>query len=441
MNKSKGSFSFLLILLSLGLLLSQCSGPAEYDPPEIMLLNPQEGSSYSVSDTIFMDLEITASAEIVFTKIDLINDKDIAVISNSVSVGGTALSLYNYPLVISRQDLPTGNYRLHIRVENEFQSSNLYRSVLIQEKLLATEGVYLISHNWNNVTNFELMDSLMIPTPVYSLSGDYGGAVVNSDRGYICSIGEYTGNFVCYHPESNTVMWQYQALINPPFPYFTSICRSSMVVYVSLYRDFIFGYDDYGVEKIRTWLTNDKYPYRSMLTENFLLTAEKGRYLDRNYITSYYLASGVTKDAFETEYEELFFLLSNDDNVYVAGAKPWGGVDIILYDVENNHKEPIMEIEGKIVCVEKCGLNRCLIATKTEVLLYSAPYQIRSVIQKEDVSSITYNYADGTIWLISGQEVLKYRDYSYVLEKSNTFEATLDDLVIMYNRDLFLTDY
>lgn len=441
MNKSKNAVFVLSILLIIGLLFAQCSVQEDYDPPEILLLNPPAGSNYSVNDTIFIDLEVTAAAEILFITIDLINDKDVAVLSMPVSFEGTSFLLDKYPLVISRQNLSTGTYRLHIRVENELQSSNLYRSVLIQEKSLTTAGVYLISHNWNNQTDFAIMDSLVTANLIYSLSGDYGGAVVNSDRGYIYSIGKYTGNFVCYHPESNNEMWQYQALINPPFPYFTTICTNSKVVYVSLYRDFIFGYDDYGVEKIRTWLTNDKYPYRSMLTENFLLTAEKGRYMARDYFTSYYQASGVTKDVFETEYEDLFFLLSQDDEVYVAGSNSGEEIDIILYDVENNHVDPLITIDGKIMCVEKCGIDRCFIATATEVLLYIAPYHIQSVIQKEDISSITYNYADRSIWIISGQEVFKYSDYSYVMENSNTFEASLDDLVIMYNRDLFLTDY
>ncbi len=431
--------SFLIFAISL-LLLAKCKPEKELLIPEITSFSISNDIIYAL-DTLHFDLSAYSDSPIRSATLRLTDDSGVTLLSSVVNgLESMVLELKDEWFVLSRKDLAGGNYCLEATVSNEDGVAKEEIVIAINALDPFTAGVFLISHHNEYSTDVALLDDDLNTTSVYSLQGDFLDAAIDCDDDLLFTIGKMSGNLVCYNVEDEMIQWIFQAEHNPPFPYFQALVHSDNMIWIALYHNNILGFDHHGVEKYRAWLTRDRLPVSLLITENYVVAEEYSRTIMKKVLTSWYRASGVVHNPMEAAFDDIVLIDGSNNKILYAGVSG-DNTTFFAHDLTMNERRRLFDYSGKIVKACKGSGGCYFLVSENEVLTFCPDYEITHSLALGNIKSISYDHIEKKLWIIADKTLFKYNMQDNVLEKSNTFDATPEKVIIRYNRNLFSSEY
>ncbi|HPE85814.1 MAG: hypothetical protein M0O94_00050 [Bacteroidales bacterium] len=425
------------IISALVLLLAvQCDSPADIQPPEIAVIQPEPGDSFNVYDTLLFSFHALTDYTLLQVNAVLVDDEGQSVIRLNVPLEGSSVSLDEIPMILSRKDLPTGMYDLEFTVTDTYGTAAVVVPVMIYALDLHTKNRYLISHTSHNQTDIHILQEDLTLTYAYSVQGDFGHAATDSQNNLLYTVGRYSGHLMCYSVEDKAIQWMVEAVVNPPFPFFSAAVLASGWFWVALYQDNVFAYDHAGIEKFRTYLIHERYPEALYVTDRYLVAVERTKYQQKVVLTTWYANGGAFHDAVEMPYDSLLIIGHDHDVLYLSGYTQ-GQTTLFSRDILYNENLPLGTYNKHFTSVCRGFPGTYFLVCREGVVRFSPPYTLVQVLSRPHIRSITFDHAENVLWLIAANQIEKYNAHTFLLENSNTFDAIPDAILIMYNRNVF----
>lgn len=389
-------------------------------------------------DTIHFSLDVYSDVSIESAKLYLKNDEGQLLLTHIVSgVEGLSLTIENGSFILSRKDLKSSIYAIELIVVNK--NGVAKTSVNQPVNAIDPEVVeqYLIMHDDEYETIVAFVDDEVNITAGWMMQGDFLDAAIDCDDDLLFTIGKESGSLICRNLEENYNVWMYDAVHNPPFPYFQAFAKSENMIWVALYQNNILGFDNSGIEKYRAWLTHNKFPESMLITDKYLVVEEYSMTTMKKVMSSWYMASGVLNESQETPFSDMLLIGNVDDEILYAGVAD-GVSKFYAHDLTMSERRWLFD-EEEVFYLSCNGSDGCyFLASETAIFTYCPEYSlVRNFDVGEVITSITYEHLSNTLWITTVNSVLKYDMRDNILENSNTFDASPDKVIIRYNRNLF----
>jgi hypothetical protein len=275
---------------------------------------------------------------------------------------------------------------------------------------------------------------------LFSLSGDFLDAYVDSDDDIIFTVGNMTGNLICSDLDASEELWQFGVDTNPPFPKFRAATSSDNHIWVSIHPDYILGLDHIGEEKFRSSLSIDRYPESMIVSDRYLVAEEYSKSTAKKTLSKWYVQSGVLAESCETFADDLILLDARDNELYYVEVHD-AISSLYILDLVYNDRRWLFDYPGVFNLSCRGPHGKYFLSSGSGLYIYSPDYTIEyKHTFNHTIKSMTYDYLNATLYLIAGNTVYKYSTEQDIVEKTNTFDASPDKVLIQYNRNLFTSE-
>ena len=431
-------FLYGAFLLCQAVCFSSCTRTPLETAPEITCFEVHNMESLSAMDTLWFSLCASHQSIITSVRLTFSDSNGSVLLSQSWNPETEVVLFEEAYFLLNRKDLPTADYTLRATVSSSGMAANTSLPVTINALELEVVNYFLISEkNANNVTAEILHDDLSV-SDFAIFAGDFLDAAIDSDDNFMFLSGEKTGDMICYSLDDKETIWEKVCTPNPPFPCFTSMEYASDLIYIAEYNSYIYGFDRFGIEKYRAFPVGSMVPNELMLADDYLVATVYDPASGNDLLVSWYLASGVHHTTLDFGYEDLLLIGAEQNIVYFSCAQQ-GNVSIIKYDLLWDEKVPVAGVQRAFHC--SCGGGGVYyLADEWGIYRFSAGSGLVALFEMSNVSFMTRDAVEESLWIISGNGLFKYRVEDDVIEKSNTFDFSPASLVIQYNRNRFLSD-
>lgn len=204
-------------------LFSACRKEEEDVPPTIALVRPSDGFSFTVPDTLEVELDAYSEGPLDRVLISLLNAQGVPVVPVlSLTPTGNPAHI-EVPLPVTNEALASGNYRLVAEARSGEASARAEAEVQITAAPLRLRHVIVLTRPAPDQLGIQRIDSLGELHAVSTVLADLNGADVSSTAGSFFTIGPYTGPLTAYAADGGATRWARPNSSNAGIPWFTSL--------------------------------------------------------------------------------------------------------------------------------------------------------------------------------------------------------------------------
>ena len=404
-------------------------------PPDINITVPSENQQVSIPDTINIKADITDDSPLTEVKVNIVDADLIPVLPSLIYHPMQTTYQVNIDYPIDDVMLTSGYYNVHVYASDGTNTKNDYKKIYVNEvpkRFLFVAAVTKVNFNTLQVMK---IDSVYNATSMFTVNSDYSASDVNSKNQLLYIAGNYFGNVNAYNLTNNTLAWTIPALINPPFPCFTSLYYNGTYALVSNYNGTIKGYDKNGALKYSINTPADRYPGKLYPHNQYLFTEMTVVSGGSKTIAVYYYSTSYLMQQLLITYSVVDFYSKDADNVFVFVNEAGQGMMKIYSITDNNVWEPIVIPTGKIYSVAQIDPLHYLIAHDNGIYQYD--YSANSLVlfvpglqaDKIKFNSLTNEVIASHAKTIS---VYNYPSASYV--NSVVLSDTIRDFHLVFNK-------
>jgi len=431
----------IAVFLFFILVFSGCSEDPVQQPPEISFFRVINSGTLYALDTLKFDLVVQSEYPVSSLKMSLKSNEGTVLLSHVWNQENShEITLYDEAFLLSRKDLETGTYMLEAYVYAENGTAKDIRDVPLVALAPEVERVMLVCHNNELTTTIGVIDSDLSFSEMFSLNGDFLDAYADSDDEFLYTVGSMSGNLICTSLKTFEEVWQYGVDTNPPFPKFRAALLSEDHIWVSIHPDYILGFDKIGVEKFRANLSTERYPESMIIDDNLVVVEEFSKATAKKSLSRWWRVSGALMESHETFADDLILMGFHDNELYYAEVND-AISSIYAIDLYYNSRRWLFDYQGvfKMSCRGSNGTY--FLTSGPDLYVYSPDYSVefRHTFH-QPVESMTYDNLNAILYVIAGNAVFKYSTAQNIVEKTNTFDASPDKVVIQYNRNLFTSE-
>jgi hypothetical protein len=339
--------------------LTSCKKDEDTEAPVIELTSPVENTQYNVFDEIPVIGTVYDNKSLVYVKIELDDENLIPVLPAVQSNPETNNYQLNQAYAIDDIHLASGTYYLHVQAKDDFQATNKYVKLHINETPKKIQYYLAVTRQGSNLSVIKI-DTLFQTSTMLTVTSDYLGSGVSSDYGqfYIC--GSYTGDMQVYALSNWEPIWNVPVTIDPPFAWFTGfMLQDDGYCWVGYREGKYEKYDPYGNLRLSVNTATTWAPRIFCRAGDKLVTEEKNTTGPERALVIHYEFSGAVYNNLFTDETTLALVNIDDDNVFSVtnDNTNQGHLYVFNVDVVSEYEPPSNLGPGEALCAVNVGTD------------------------------------------------------------------------------------
>lgn len=428
MKKLHLSSVFILILF-----LFACKKETDNTHPLISIQSPSKYSSYQVLDTIPVIASITDDSPITNVKIVLTDNEFRPMLASYNYTPNTTVFNLDVDYPLNDYYLENGDYYLLIQATDGKNPKNQYQQIEIIGFSKELKGIVVISKQSSNAFDFILTAENNQQHFLFQVSGDYAASAINSRNNQIYWAGKNSININAYNLLDYSIDWQLPLLINPPM-HSENCLYFDEYLFSTFRNDYIRGFDVNGTISFTTSIEEsalNKIIYRH---NDLILVDQQSKTNAYTYITSYYLTTGIEKQRRQSNFETIAFLSHSIDELFIVANNDIEGL-IMLYDPYLNVLSPLKSIPEKFNSALQTEAGVLILSSTNKIWQYEySSNQINEIENVESGAKLLFESLRESIIVVGEMSIRIYSYPEFVLETTNTFNDSIVNAHLYYNK-------
>jgi hypothetical protein len=430
-----------IFVFTLVLAFMQCR-KEENSLPSFEIIRPFENSQWAVHDTIDFEIANQSSVFIKQVKVCVINSSFVPVTSEDLYELIDNSWDFKGEHIINNSSIETGTHYFRVMmIDKNGNTSTRYSRISISELPLRSEALYVVGRQSNSVYNVYRCDSFPEYAKVLTLNTDFSGSAIcsSSDLLYVC--GKYTGPLAAYDIDnSHQLLWQEDALLNPPFPWFEGIDFDGRYLTAG-YTDnrvkgflpggslqFVFELDEYFP---RVFLRH----YDDQQQKEYLVIGASHYSGLHHLVSVHYDMSYSNMQFLMTTWEVHSMFSKNYDEIYMFGNESGQAVMKIYKISDNNFYVLKLLPTGKLYDVVRISSGVFLISHDQGVFMYqSSTNSLTPYGMFPGKGTFSYDQVSGKCFYATGGTLTIFDYMSSTVEGNVTFADSIVQMHILFNK-------
>ncbi len=313
----------ILILVSAVLLLfNSCQNDDDEEFPVVEITSPVSGAHYSVPDSIKVEATVTDNENIEWIQLDLVdkNQKRVGKTFSVKDINKTSFSVDEY-YPVTDIHLGSGSYYLQLTASDGNNIKHGQQRVYIDEAPRELQYYLLITRSNPNQVRVYALDSTGTYQAIITEGTDYLDSEYHSGSKTLVISGTSIYNLQAYGSEKFEKVWEISVVANPPEPYFTALAANKNETLLGFYKGEAAVYNSNG-NRIKTFfMQNQRYPYKLLKHDDYLISAEQNIPNNDRFLVSYfYNGSSIYRKQFiDFAVQDMFS--DNHDEIIIFGNR------------------------------------------------------------------------------------------------------------------------
>ena len=421
---------FSLVLIKILCVMGSCQ-KQDNAPPRINVNTPLNNSSFQIPCMVQVEGDVNDNKSLSRIEISVVDENSLPVTTTiSQNISGDQFE-FNEQFIINNRLLPSGNYFVKVRVEDEAENSNSsYTPIALSEVTRELLGIYLVSSD-QSTTNLSFLDDMGNITLKSTILGNHKVSEVNSKHQYIFLGTDVSG--ISLETDFYTTKWEVPFL-SSTYDFFQDVNKSkdNDQLYISNGDGVIRRFDKNGIQiggyvaDFQNWFAHLNE------VENYVIVDTYSNLFTR-WITVFNKSSGIehTRKSITGEVVEIgqvnnslcFMLIQNGNDFYLAHYDLNTNNLWTEASVQNNHCYNAQKKGNYLYITTDDGLYRFNYNT----------YQLLPLIVNFPCSQINLEDISGDLIISDAQNVYLFNEQLGIY---NTFitSDSVENILVYYNK-------
>jgi hypothetical protein len=308
--------------------MAACKKEAANQPPQVQILSPEENHSFTVPDTLQVQLAISDDEQVLQATATLLDQNNVPVVPGVSAAPGVGQGNITLALPVIDAQLESGPYKILATASDGELTSKQLLPVLLNAVPLRLRAVFTVVQTGLAEVAVHRTDSLGQTVLAGSWSMDLGGAAVSPEAQQLYVAGATTGPLLALDAELLQPEWQLPNQSSAGFPWFTG---------VDLGADgrLLVGSGDGTLRSLTAsngmggavaQLPTDFRALLSLTQDGLIATVMEHRITHEKRLASFYAASGTPADNVMLTLDPVALLPDQDGYVLLFGSSGGQGV-------------------------------------------------------------------------------------------------------------------
>ena len=399
-------FTWILIVLWIGILIFSCRKKEEYNPVDVLLISPEENSLLKLPDTLLVEFKITTDKKVDFAAITIVN-KNYTPLFGTKYINDPPTGELISKLIVINALQHTGDvpYYILISVKSGEETEQNYFNIRLTNRPLNYKGFYAFVKFSVHETSIDFYDQEMEKTSFATTEGDY----LNSDiSGFYGNLFLTTGmpeKLIAFDLFDQQTVWEAEPLM--PYPGFSDLYAKDSRIYAAMGNGQVAGYAGLnGQLQFVAERQNDSVPGKIIVLDEYLIGYYRSRLNARKSLVSFYMATGVKKHQYPVDFEVVSLLKhAEPDKSYVFGNSDGEGIVAVFIPDENYLGEEHRFSFGTVDAVCKTGDEEFVVLSGHRLYVYNEPLHQERLLKTIEDSAFCVKYEE-----VSSRLYVLFRD-------------------------------
>jgi hypothetical protein len=423
----------LLLILSLLIGIVACKKKDDTQGPSMSIISPSDGSSFSVFDTILVELQVSDNEIVTSVSVTLL-DNGVAVIptvSRSINQANANVVL---ALPISNLYLETGQYSLRARATDGKNEENKFISVFVQEEAKRFRGLMAITENAGSVAVYRL-DSVFNQSVLHVTAMDLSAASISSYAQQVYIAGGVSGDLLALDINDGSIRWDAPNLGIGTIPYFHFTHIASNILYASNDDGFIRGYNEFGGVVFNADVLSGYRAGYEWKQDNKLISEQKLITGNDRKLVIYFAGSGAIESEYLIDKSLIAAFQRQGSDALIFGNRNGDGVIQIFNTDFGPGFEPRTFNGEPLKVVDQLDANNYLIATSSGLYKYTySNNNLQMISGNQSILDLQYDLLTGVLYAISGTDILAIDPNSGNSSTIGSLGAPIKRILPFYNK-------
>jgi len=386
-------FTWILIVLWIGILILSCRKKEEYNPVDVLLISPKENSLLKLPDTLLVEFKITTDKKVDFAAITIVNKNFTPLFGTKYINDPPTGELISKSMIINAlqhtEDVP---YYILISVRSEEETEQNYFNIRLTNRPLNYKGFYAFVKSSVYGTSIDFYDQEMDKTSFATTGGNY----LNSDiSGFYAKLFLSTGTpekLIAFDLFDQQPVWEAEPLM--PYPGFSDLYAKDSRIYAAMGNGQVAGYAGLnGQLQYVAERQDDSVPGKIIILDEYLIAYYRSRLNARKSLVSFYMATGVKKHQYPVDFEVVsFFRHTEPDKVFVFGNSDDVGMTAVFTPDENHLGELHHFDFGPVDAVCKTGDEEFVVLSGRRLYVYNETMHQERLLKTVEDSAFCVKY-------------------------------------------------
>ena len=420
-----------LVLLPGMLVLVQCNKEESNQPPLITVYSPENGTSVSTQDSLWIHAAITDDQKISSVKVVLNDDNYIPVSTarylypSSASYDLTLL----YPI---ENDLLSGTYYLLIRaVENDNDHAVLYRQVLIDALPQDERRFIVITRKSESIMEINGLDEDGNGEILFEVEGDFAGSAINNAGELLYIAGKNQFNLKAFNLAAYELLWEKEPFTWEPL-HNNQCLFYDKALFVTFRQDYVQGYYPQGSLIFTTNIDVHDSPEEIFTYGSYLLADMQKRNGGTPEIAIYNRDTGEELLTVSTTFDVTGFHGIEGNRVIICANAGYTGA-IYEYNISENHLHKMSDLQASVISSAKVNSKVLLLGTTGGLIQYNLiTNSFTELLPGVQADHLLFDQASGIVCFSSGTTAYLYNYPQMENQKTFPFSDSIYNLHLQF---------
>lgn len=417
---------FFLMLVSWG-----CKKEKDTSGPSIEILSPVAGTSIIVPDTLAVSLHVSDDHVVRNVWISLADDNGVP-IAPTIHVNVDAASAHiERALIISNENITSGNYSLAVRASDGTNSNSAFRSMMVLGAPLRLRSIFAIPENGGNILRIDSLGTVSTYLNVPWITN----ATVNSFSQELFVVGGDFDPLRIIHINEGTETHVQNSNAGSG-PFFTNIHTDErdQRTYVSSRDGQIRAYRGGNSPVFNASSPLDQVPFAAGKIGERLVSEQLIPGLQQRELVNFTYANGILLNELQCDLDVIAINEISPMEALLFGDRDGAGI-IQTRNVEAGGGSDLREFaEGPIHAVARISDDLFALTLPTRVIRYDRSSNSAITIYNGATADLAFDEANGTLLIAAGQQILVIDPFTASISTIIDLPITVKKVLPLFNR-------
>lgn len=384
-----------------------CKKDKDGTPPEVDILSPSAGSTFSVPDTLHVRVQVSDDRIVESLTVELLNPAGSVVASGGSRSVDAASGTYDFALVLTDERQPGGSHTIVARARDGANDARDFVEVNVLEAPLRLRAIFLAPPFSEESTTITRIDSTGQTAPFITVA-DFNGIAVDGNSQHLFVAGSRYAPFQAIPTSSRSFPWQVNAPTTDQPGQFTAVIvdPTDDRVYYSTRDGSIRGWTGEGLQRFTAQCLPDHRCEAIVVMENEVATWQRAIVGGASRIVTY-TPAGTVLEQLPVEHERIgLFHRTGSSLLHFANSDGTGLIEDI--NVSAGGSPDIRTFPGeRIQAVVRLNEDRYIVGFTDRLVRFDRASQtVTTLVDGISAEVLAYETATGSLYIGTGSTLL-----------------------------------
>ncbi len=420
------------------LLLFCCAGcrkDRDDSAPSVRILGPTAGSTYSIPDTITVNVTVSDDRTLESLVIEVLDMDGISICAPAIANLSGSSTTVERSLVIDRERILSGTYTIVARASDGTNDGRDFLDIQLTEAPWRLRAIFIAPAFTTAPVTIQRIDSTGLAIDSISLQ-DLNGIAVDSYSQHLMVAGSQLGPFQALPTAAGSYPWQWQPPANDVPEQFTGLIidPSDGRTYFATRDGFIRGFSGEGVQRFTAQALNGYRCEEIIVMEDKVATWQQAIVgLDKKVVS--YSAAGTVLDILQAEHQRVAIFSRTAGSALLFANENGSGLIEDLNITAGGTPEVRSFAGEEITAVVRLDANSWMIALPDRLVRFNyATNTIVELATSITVDALAYDPAIGALFAANGNNLYTIDPNSGIMTNTLTVGIQIGHILPLRNR-------